>query len=294
MNNIKLVTEHLNSLSIPTLTVIETVDGALLYECELGAFRMYNLVENAEVFQNIENVELFENAGRAFGDFQKALDSFDASKLVETIERFHDTPHRFKTFLSSLERNASKRAHLCKEEIDFLLERKDTFDKVVSGIESGEIPLRVTHNDTKLNNILFDRETGKATVIDLDTVMPGSMLYDFGDAIRYGANTAAEDEKDLQKVKFDISLFEAFARGFCGSVKERITQSERELLPYSAYLLTMECGMRFLTDFIDGDTYFGTKYPEHNLVRCRTQFALARQMEEKMSDMKKITDEFCK
>jgi N-acetylhexosamine 1-kinase len=187
------------------------------------------------------------------------------------------------------------RASSVQAEIKFALDNAVFADTVIKGMESGEIPVRVTHNDTKINNILFDEVTGKAVaVIDLDTVMPGSMLYDFGDAIRYGASTAAEDERDLSKVKFDISLFEAFARGFCSSVKQRITPAERELLPYSAYLLTMECGMRFLTDFIDGDTYFGAKYPEHNLVRCRTQFALARQMEEQMGRMKEITEEFCK
>lgn len=138
----------------------------------------------------------------------------------------------------------------------------------------------MTHNDTKLNNILMDAETDRArAVIDLDTIMPGSMLYDFGDSIRFGASTAAEDEKDLSRVHFDIGLFEAYAQGYCGAVKDSITEAEKELLPYGAYLMTVECGMRFLTDYLSGDTYFATKYEGHNLVRCRTQLALAGEME---------------
>ena len=188
--------------------------------------------------------------------------------------------------------NKSGRLETCRKEVQFVTERVDTYGEIVKGLIDGTIPLRVTHNDTKLNNILLDPVTRKGkAIIDLDTVMPGSMLYDFGDSIRFGASTAAEDEKDLAKVHFDISLFKAYAEGFCSAVKDSITPRERELFPYSAYLMTMECGMRFLADYIDGDTYFATKYPEHNLVRCRTQFALAYEMQQQMDEMKKIVDD---
>ncbi len=164
-------------------------------------------------------------------------------------------------FKKALNENKSGRADNCKEEIDFILSHADTFGKVVDGLNDGSVPLRVTHNDTKLNNILFDDKTDEVrAVIDLDTVMPGSMLYDFGDSIRFGASTAKEDEKDLEKVHFDIELFRAYAEGFCHAMKDTITKRERELLPYSAYLMTIECGMRFLSDYIEGDVYFATKY----------------------------------
>ena len=162
----------------------------------------------------------------------------------------------------------------------------------MEGLADGTIPLRVTHNDTKLNNILMDEASGKArAVIDLDTIMPGSMLFDFGDSIRFGASTAAEDEKDLTKVHFDIELFRAYAEGYCGAVKDSITAREAELLPYGAYLMTVECGMRFLTDYLSGDTYFATKYEGHNLVRCRTQLKLAGEMEANFGAMGEIVKE---
>ena len=162
----------------------------------------------------------------------------------------------------------------------------------MEGLADGSIPLRVTHNDTKLNNILMDAETDMArAVIDLDTIMPGSMLFDFGDSIRFGASTAAEDEKDLDKVHFDIELFRAYAEGYCSAVKSSITAKEAELLPYGAYLMTIECGMRFLADYLSGDTYFATKYEGHNLVRCRTQIRLASEMEASFDAMGKIIKE---
>ena len=159
----------------------------------------------------------------------------------------------------------------------------------MDGLKDGSIPLRVTHNDTKLNNILLDADSGESrAVIDLDTVMPGSMLFDFGDSIRFGASTAVEDEKDLDKVHFDIELFRAYAEGYCSAVKDTITDREAELLPYSAYLMTIECGMRFLADYLAGDTYFATKYSDHNLVRARTQIRLASEHEAQFEEMRKI------
>ena len=176
------------------------------------------------------------------------------------------------------------RAKSCAAEIAFINERKDTFGKIVGELNSGKLPLRVTHNDTKLNNILIDKDSGKPrVVIDLDTVMPGSLLYDFGDSIRFGASTAREDEKDLDKVHFSRELYESYKTGFLRAASGGITEKEVELLPYSAYLMTIECGIRFLTDYICGDTYFITKYAEHNLVRARTQLKLVREIENSFS-----------
>ena len=187
------------------------------------------------------------------------------------------------------------RAKDCKEEIDFILSHENTYGIVMEGLKDGSLPLRVTHNDTKLNNILMDAETGEArAVIDLDTIMPGSMLFDFGDSIRFGASTAAEDEKDLSKVHFDIELFKAYAEGYVEAVKDSITEKEAKLLSYGAYLMTIECGMRFLTDYLAGDTYFATKYEGHNLVRCRTQIRLASEMEAQFGEMDKIIENILK
>ncbi len=294
MRNICGVTEHLRKRGIETLEVIPTVDGKSYYKGE-QCFRMYAFIENTVSYQIVEDEQVFRNSGKAFGEFQNYLAEFDASVLTEAIPHFHDTPKRFRAFLAALEKDEFGRAKECQAEIDFLLAHKDTYSRITDGLADGSIPLRVTHNDTKLNNILIDDKTGEArAVIDLDTIMPGSMMYDFGDSIRFGASTAAEDEKDLNKVHFSISLFKAYAEGFCGAMKESITKKEAELLPYGSYLMTVECGMRFLTDYLSGDTYFATKYAGHNLVRCRTQLKLAKEMEEQFDEMGKIIAEILK
>ena len=290
MRNICAVTEHLRAHGAETLNVVPTKDGKPFLKGE-ACFRVYDFIENTVTYQKVTDKKVFYNSGKAFGEFQNSLASFDASVLTETIPRFHDTPKRFADFRAALDADALGRAKECRPEIDFLLAHGDTYGKVIDGLKDGSVPLRVTHNDTKLNNILMDAKTNEArAVIDLDTVMPGSMLYDFGDSIRFGASTAAEDEKDLDKVHFDIGLFRAYAEGYCGAVRESITPRERELFPYGAYLMTVECGMRFLTDYLSGDTYFATKYPGHNLVRCRTQLRLADEMEKSFADMGKIID----
>lgn len=288
MANICGVTEHLKARGIETLNVIPTRDGKPFLK-GADCYRVYDFIENTVTYQKVTDKEVFKNSGAAFGEFQNYLAEFDASKLTETIRRFHDTPKRFADFKAALEANVMDRAKDCQEEIQFILSHENTYGKAMEGLQNGSLPLRVTHNDTKLNNILMDAETGAArAVIDLDTIMPGSMLFDFGDSIRFGASTAAEDEQDLTKVHFSIELFQAYAEGYCGAVKSSITPYEAELLPYGAYLMTIECGMRFLTDYLAGDTYFATKYPTHNLVRCRTQIRLASEMEASFDEMKKI------
>ena len=294
MANICGVTEHLKSRGIETLNVVPTKNGEQFLKGE-ACYRIYDFIENTVTYQKVTNPEVFKNSGKSFGEFQNYLAEFDASKLTETIKRFHDTPNRFANFKAALAENKMNRAKDCQEEIDFILSHEHTYGIAMQGLQDGSLPLRVTHNDTKLNNILMDAETGEArAVIDLDTIMPGSMLFDFGDSIRFGASTAAEDEKDLDKVHFDIQLFKAYAEGYCGAVKASITPREAELLPYGAYLMTIECGMRFLADYLAGDTYFATKYEGHNLVRCRTQIRLASEMEAQFEEMGAIIKEILK
>ena len=294
MANICGVTEHLRARGIETLNVVPTKDGKPFIK-DTECYRVYDFIENTVTYQTASDINVFKNSGKAFGEFQNYLAEFDASKLTETIARFHDTPNRFANFKEALEKDAFNRAKDCKAEIDFVLSHENTYGIAMDGLKDGSLPLRVTHNDTKLNNILMDDKTGEArAVIDLDTIMPGSMLFDFGDSIRFGASTAAEDEKDLSKVHFDINLFKAYAEGYCGAVKESITKREAELLPYGSYLMTIECGMRFLTDYLSGDTYFATKYEGHNLVRCRTQIQLAAEMEAQFKQMGEIIADILK
>lgn len=292
MKNIVAVTNHLKAKGIETLNVVYTVDGDS-YLCEgKERIRIYDFIEDTVTFQKVTDKEIFKNAGAAFGEFQNYLADFDASSLTEVIKRFHDTPNRFENFRAALDADAFGRARDCRDETEFIMTHMDTYGEVMEGLADGSIPLRVTHNDTKLNNILMDAKTNKPrAVIDLDTIMPGSMLFDFGDAIRFGANTAAEDERDLSKVNFDIELFRAYAEGFCSALKETITKAEAALLPYSAYLMTIECGMRFLTDYLSGDTYFAIKCADHNLVRARTQIKLAGEIEANFAEMNKIIEQ---
>ena len=263
------------------LRLIPLKDGSPYLTDESGdVWRATQFIENTDAYLVAESPEMFASAGEAFGKFMARLGGFDASSLFEVIPRFHDTPDRYARFLASLERNAAGRMDEAKDEIAFVRERGESCSVITDALERGEVPVRVTHNDTKLNNVLIDTATKEAVcVIDLDTVMPGSMLYDFGDAVRVGCSTAKEDERDLSLVDFDLGLFRAFTEGYLAGAGRSVTAAELGLLPDAARLMTFECGMRFLTDFLDGDTYFKTAYPEHNLVRARTQFKLVRTME---------------
>ena len=212
---------------------------------------------------------------------------FFTKNLYETIKDFHNTPIRYENFLKALEKNASGRANTALPEIEFVKARKDFTTVLEDSFKKGVLPKRVTHNDTKINNVMLDKDTREPVcVVDLDTIMPGYSVNDFGDSIRFGASTAAEDERDLEKVHFDINLFETYTRGFLNGCGGTLTPEEIMLLPEGAKMMTLECGMRFLTDYLDGDTYFKTDYPEHNLVRCRTQFKLVEEMEQQWDKMK--------
>jgi len=227
----------------------------------------------------------------AFGTFQQQLKDFPAETLCEVIPNFHNTVDRYRIFKEALAADVCGRAASVKAEIDFALAREQEAGTLVNMLAEGKLPLRVTHNDTKLNNVMLDEATRKPLcVIDLDTTMPGLSLYDFGDSIRFGAATAAEDEKDLDKMVMDINLFETYTKGFL-SACPGLTENERDMLPMGAKLMTLECGVRFLTDYLSGDTYFRTHYEGQNLDRCRTQFKLVADMESKWDEMKRIVKE---
>ena len=229
----------------------------------------------------------------AFGNFQNLLADYPADTLFETIEGFHDTKARFEFFKRAVETDIKSRAAGVKKEIQFVLDHEDVAYCFSNLQAKGEIPIRVTHNDTKLNNIMIDNKTGKAIcVIDLDTVMPGLAVNDFGDAIRFGASTGAEDEKDLSKVECSMELFDLFTKGFIEGCNGKLTKREMELLPMGAKVMTFECGMRFLTDYLQGDTYFKIHREEHNLDRCRTQFKLVSDMEKKWDQMHEIVKKY--
>ncbi|MBQ4516297.1 MAG: aminoglycoside phosphotransferase family protein, partial [Clostridia bacterium] len=252
-------------------------------------------IEDSVAYQQVENKEQFYHAAKAFGKFQNQLAGFDASRLNETIPDFHNTRARFAQLKEAIKNDNAGRLKEVQAEVDFALARENMVGIVVDAIDKGEIPLRVTHNDTKLNNVLFDNKTDEAVcVIDLDTVMPGSMLYDYGDSIRFGASSGPEDEKDLDKIYCDLELFDAYTKGFLEELSDSITEKELDLLPFSARLMTYECGIRFLADYLNGDTYFKIHYPEQNLDRCRTQFKLVADMEAKDAQMIEIVNKYRK
>lgn len=275
-----------------TLLVHKTIHGHTYHHDAQGNYwRVYNFISDAYTLQSIDNPQVFYNSAKAFGDFQRQLADYPIEKLHETIPNFHNTVSRYADLMTAIKEDKAGRAKDVQEEIKFATEREDDCHVLIDMLNAGELPLRVTHNDTKLNNIMFDNKTNEGIcVIDLDTVMPGLSLYDFGDSIRFGASTASEDEKDLDKVSMSLELFEAYTDGYLSSAKESLTENEVKYLPFSAKIMTYECGIRFLTDYLNGDTYFKTSYPEHNLDRCHTQFKLVADMEKKMDEMQKIVE----
>ena len=297
MENIIGVTEHIaekvkkegGDPERATLKMLSALDGKPYYMTEDGEYyRAYKFVDKVVSCDSVDDNRQLYEAAKAFGKFQNMLADYPAEKLHETIVDFHNTVARYSQFKEALENNRSGRACNAPDEIKFVLDREKDASVVVDAIADGRIPLRVTHNDTKLNNVLLDEKTGEGVcVIDLDTVMPGSLLYDYGDALRFGASSGAEDEKDLSKIWFCVDKFEAFTKGFIEALPT-ITDAELELLPFSIKLMTLECGARFLADYLNGDTYFKTKYPEHNLVRARTQFKLVKEIEDKMDELNAI------
>jgi aminoglycoside phosphotransferase (APT) family kinase protein len=270
-----------------TLTIVPTRDGRSFHRTPEGSYwRMFRYINGARTYDRVEDLRHVYSASKAFGNFQKMLARLPGERLHETIPDFHHTRKRTDAFLASVEFDPARRAGEVKAEIDFVLARKEDAGVVVDGMASGRIPERVTHNDTKLNNVMIDDRTGEGIcVIDLDTVMPGSVLYDFGDSVRLGAATAAEDERDLGKVGFDIRMFDRLAAGYLDAARDFLVPAETDLLAFSAKLLTLECGIRFLTDHLKGDVYFKIHRPGHNLDRARTQFKMVAEMERQMPAM---------
>lgn len=297
MENIASVTAHLRKKSADprsTLTLVLTQSGESYLCTQEEYWRVYEYVEDTLCLQQPENDEDFRQSAVGFGTFQQLLTDFPAAKLHETIPNFHNTPDRYRTLLETLECDPMHRAAQVQPEIEFALTRQAEMSTIQRALTAGELPLRVTHNDTKLNNVLLDAATRKALcVIDLDTVMPGSSLYDFGDSIRFGAATAAEDEKDLSKMEMSLERFHVFTRSYVHSCPG-LTARELEMLPMGAKTMAMECGIRFLTDYLDGDHYFSVHREGQNLDRCRTQFKLVADMEKKWGEMREIMEEEAK
>lgn len=273
-----------------TLNLVPTREGKDYYQDSLGNFwRVYLFIEGASCYNLVEKPEDFYQSGKAFGRFQRLLADFPARELTETIPNFHNTPARFQTFLKAVEKDEMGLAASVEKEIRFISRREQEMGLALRLQKEGKLPLRVSHNDTKLNNIMIDDITGEALcIIDLDTIMPGLSIFDYGDSIRFGANTAAEDEQDLSRVSLSLPLFDIYTKGFLEGCGGRLTDTELSLLPYGAKMMTLECGMRFLTDYLMGDVYFHISRPGHNLDRCRTQLELVADMERKWEEMEEI------
>ncbi len=298
MENTMRVTDHLRRRIAreggdpdrETLTLRHTPESEWFVLDDYGdLWRSCLFVEDALTYNQTDEPSVFRAAGEAFGRFQRLLEDFDATLLHETIVDFHHTPKRFAAFRRAIQEDRAGRLASVAPEVEYALSQEGFASALIDARAEGALPLRVTHNDTKLNNVLIDRATRRGLcVIDLDTVMPGLSAYDFGDAIRFGANTAAEDERDLTKVRFSLPMYNAYAEGYLSQVGPALTEAELRSLPVGAKMMTLECGTRFLTDYLAGDTYFKIAYPEHNLVRARNQFALLRDMDAHWDEMQHV------
>ncbi len=301
MKNVIYVTRHIQRKikklggdpARETLDFIPAVKGGYVYKCGNGNFwRAYSYIDNVRIYQTVEEPIHFYNAGKAFGKFQKLLIDFPVEMLQVTIADFHHTAKRYDTFLQAVKNDPLGHVKDIRDEIVFIQNRGSKTGILINLLENRYLPLRVTHNNSKLNNVLFDNRTGEGIcIIDLDTVMPGSTLFDFGDSIRSGANTADEDEPELSKVKFDLTLFEEFTRSYFEETHEFLTPIEIKYLPFSAILMTLELGIRFLTDYINGDSYFKIFQENSNLKRARVQLKLVADMEAKYQEMQSIVNE---
>ena len=302
MDNIIGVTEYLGRQIVSrggdrareALKVLRPRSGESYYtDSRDGAWRVYHFVERTVCHQTADKPELFAASGRAFGRFQLLLKDYPADTLYETIPNFHNTEDRLARFKAAVRADKLGRGAECRPEIDFVLAREADCSVALDAMRAGKLPLRVTHNDTKLNNVLMDADTGEGVcIIDLDTVMPGLVIYDFGDSIRFGANHCAEDETDLTKVNLDVDLFSIYTAAFLEGSGGSLTDDEIAYLPWGARLMTLECGIRFLADYLEGDVYFHIARERHNLDRCRTQFKLVSDMEEHWRELEAIAGQY--
>ncbi len=297
MHNFELTTKQLSRcLQLPghhkcgaVQTLHPTLDGELYFHDASGSWRLMTYFDNVSSVDIPDNPKMFYYAGVSFGMFIKAMSPVDIGEIKEVIPNFHNTPSRYRDLEAVISRDPQKRVADVADEISFIRARTNLFGKITEALESGKIPTRICHNDCNLNNILFDKETHlPVAIIDLDTVMPSTPLYDFGDSMRIGTNTAKDDEKDLSKVSCNLSLYEMYARGYLEACGDILTKEELELLPYAALIITAEDGIRFLMDHINGDTYYHIDYSGQNLDRCRTQLKLLEDMEKKLPEIRKI------
>ena len=297
IENMILVTEHIRKRLLTegkdpekgTLTVVRTLSDQPLAKLSDGSvYRVTKNIKNTVSYDTV-TPELLYKAAYGFGSFQAMLSDFDGSRLHETIKDFHNTPARYEALMGAVSEDRCGRVKDVEKELDYVRSISPKLSAITDKLASGEIPTRVTHNDTKINNVLFDKDSGDlVAVIDLDTVMPGSLLYDYGDAVRFAANFAAEDEKDITKVRLNYDNFRAFTRGFLDAMGNNITEAEKEMLPLSVEIIAAELGMRFLTDYLNGDVYFKVTRPGHNLDRARCQLKLSEVVENEMSGLLKI------
>ena len=297
MHNIKQITEHIRKKVIYegknpnrcVLNIVNTIYDQPLCVRDNEYWRCMQYIDNSTAYDHIESPEMFQEVGRVVGEFQNLLEGFHTRILDETIPHFHDTPFRYKHFLNTVKIDPCDRVKDVKPEIDFIKSNRMVYPTIVNWIDNHVIPRRVTHNDTKPSNVLIDDATGKALcLIDLDTVMRGSLLYDYGDALRIGCSTAPEDESDLSKVTIDLNMFEHFTRGFLESIKNTITKEEVQGLFIGFKIITCEIAMRFLDDYIDGDHYFKIAYSDHNLVRARCQIQMVKELDKKEKEIHAI------
>ena len=293
MENADRITEHIKKKrpDAVTLSFYHTGDGKNYLFVGEDFWRVMNYIPSV-TFMSCDDTEIVRNAGVAFGEFQTSLSDFDPHMLHYTIPGFHDTRGRYAYLKGSLKNDLAGRKGRVRDELEFLLAAEDKACMPTDLFNDGKLPLRVTHNDTKINNVLFDERTHEPlVVIDLDTVMPGIIGSDFGDAIRYAANFTEEDSTELDKVGVDMNVFRAFAEGFLSRTAGELTETEIGILAPSCYSLSCELATRFLADYLDGDKYFKISYPDHNLVRARNQIALAKAMEAKMDEMSAVVSE---
>lgn len=292
MNNIFFVTEHLRKKGIRTLEIIPTKEGGLYLDCGDAFFRGYRFIENSVCYEKLPDLRMVSLAAGGFGAFHHGLADIDIAKIGDVIPHFHDTDLRFLDFKKAVAENRSGRADTCKEEIEFLLSREADYSLLTGPLSRGEIRPSVTHNDPKINNVAFDKDTGEvACILDLDTVMTGTFLYDVGDGLRSLFTGDNEDNTDLSLLKVDFDIYKTYIEGYYAMAKETMNEKEIELLPYSVLVIAEELAMRFLGDYLNGDVYFGVAYPTHNLVRARTQIALAKDLLLHMDELSKITQE---
>ena len=298
MRNVEKVTRHITwkllrrrrDAAGQTLNLFPARGGRnyIILPEEGGMWRCYNNIEDTHTYDVVENTRQAYQAGFAFGSFQDLISDMNPEDIKESIPDFHNTPKRYEALLASAKADVKGRAANCQAELELLAGWADRFSRITSMLESGELPTRITHNDTKINNVMLDSETDEAVcVIDLDTVMPGSVLYDFGDMVRTATCMASEDEEDLSKVRMEMPFFESLAEGYLDAAHNFLTTREVEYMPFAGWLITTEIGIRFLTDYLDGDLYFRTSKPEHNLIRARNQFKLAQSIDAQTISMGK-------